>query len=214
MRIVHDGSTGGINMANGSLTVRVHDSNGKGFYIEDPNGGSSETIAKFEKNSVGGAGRCELMYGGLKRLETTSAGVTINGDLNVTGSSVGTVPSGTIVMYNGNTAPSGWAICNGQNGTPDLRDKFIVGSGSSYNRGDTGGAASVTLTVNQIPSHDHNVDTLNEFASTHGTWQTAGGYRQDHVGGTHRKPITSDTGGGQSHENRPPYYAVTFIMKT
>ena len=117
-------------------------------------------------------------------------------------------------MYNGNTAPSGWAICNGQNGTPDLRDKFIVGSGSSYNRGDTGGAASVTLTVNQIPSHDHNVDTLNEFASTHGTWQTAGGYRQDHVGGTHRKPITSDTGGGQSHENRPPYYAVTFIMKT
>ena len=110
MSISHDGSNGSVNMANGSLTVRVHDSNGKGFYVEDPNGGSSETIAKFEKNSVGGAGRCELMYGGLKKLETTSTGVTINGDLNVTGSSVGTVPSGTIVMYNGNTAPSGLEI--------------------------------------------------------------------------------------------------------
>ena len=97
---------------------------------------------------------------------------------------------------------------------PDLRDKFIVGSGNSYSRGDTGGAASVTLTTNRIPSHDHNVDVLAEFASTHGTWQTGGGYRQVHTIGTHRKPITSDTGGGQSHENRPPYYAVTFIMKT
>ena len=129
---------------------------------------------------------------------------------NVTGG----VPTGTIVMYNGDSAPSGWAICNGQNGTPDLRDKFIVSTGSSYNRGDTGGASSVTLTTNQMPSHDHNVDVLAEFASTHGTWDTGGGYRQVHTGGTHRKPITSDTGGGQSHENRPPYYAITFIMKT
>ena len=38
------------------------------------------------------------------------------------------------------TPPSGWAICNGSNGTPDLRNKFIVGAGSSYNLGN---AASV-----------------------------------------------------------------------
>ena len=125
----------------------------------------------------------------------------------------GTMPSGSIIMYNGDVAPSGWAICNGQNGTPDLRDKFIVSTGSSYNRGDTGGAESVTLTKDQIPSHDHNVDVLAEFGSTHGTWSTGSGYRQVHTLGTHNKPITSDTGGGQSHENRPPYYALTFIMK-
>ena len=104
--------------------------------------------------------------------------------------------------------------CNGSNSTPDLRDKFVVGAQNAYAVGAQGGADSVTLTTSQIPSHDHNVDVLAEFASTHGTWQTGGGYRQVHTGGTHRKPITSDTGGGGSHENRPPYYALCYIMKT
>ena len=84
MSIFHDGSSGSINLANGSLTTRVHDSNGKGFYIEDPNGGSAETIAKFEKDATSGAGRCELMHGGLKKFETTSSGVTVTGDLSAT----------------------------------------------------------------------------------------------------------------------------------
>tara|TARA_B100000963_G_C22639257_1_gene679458 strand:+ start:279 stop:3875 length:3597 start_codon:yes stop_codon:yes gene_type:complete len=69
------------------------------------------------------------------------------------------VPSGTIVMYNGSSAPSGWALCNGSNGTPDLRDKFIVGSGSSYNSGSTGGSADAV-----IVSHTHNA---NATSSTH-----------------------------------------------
>lgn len=81
--LFHDGSSGSINLANGSLTTRVHDSNGKGFYIEDPNGGSAETIAKFEKDATSGAGRCELMHGGLKKFETTSSGVTVTGGLTV-----------------------------------------------------------------------------------------------------------------------------------
>ena len=85
MSIFHDGSNGSLNIATGSLTTRVKDTAGKGFYIEDPNGGTAQTIAKFEKNATGGAGRCELMYAGLKKFETTSAGVTINGNLTVTG---------------------------------------------------------------------------------------------------------------------------------
>ena len=86
MSIYHDGTSGSINLANGSLTTRVHDSNGKGFYIEDPNGGSAETIAKFEKDATTGKGRCELLFEGSKKFETTSTGVTITGDLTVTGS--------------------------------------------------------------------------------------------------------------------------------
>tara|TARA_R100000278_G_scaffold10647_3_gene12149 strand:+ start:1465 stop:2559 length:1095 start_codon:yes stop_codon:yes gene_type:complete len=127
--------------------------------------------------------------------------------------------TGMIIMFTGSTAPSGWVFCDNSTaaqaaGAPDLRDRFIVGAGSTYSVGNTGGANTVTLTVNQIPSHDHNVDTYNEFASQHGTWATESGYRQVHLGGTRRKPITSDTGGGQAHENRPPYYALAFIMKT
>ena len=73
----------------------------------------------------------------------------------VSGSSVGaSVPVGTIVMYNGDTAPSGWALCDGGGGRPDLRDKFIVGSGSSYNRGSTGGYADAI-----VVNHNHNAGT-------------------------------------------------------
>ena len=138
----------------------------------------------------------------------------------------GVFTTGMIMMFTGSTAPSGWVFCDNSTeaqaaGAPDLRARFIVGTGngsgagnSTYSTGNTGGAEQVTLNVNQIPSHDHNVDTYNEFASQHGTWATESGYRQVHLGGTRRKPITSDTGGGQAHENRPPYYALAFIMKT
>jgi microcystin-dependent protein len=51
--------------------------------------------------------------------------------------------------------PSGWFLCDGQNGTPDLRDKFVVGAGSTYAKGDSGGATSKTLTANELPSHTH-----------------------------------------------------------
>ena len=55
----------------------------------------------------------------------------------------GFMPSGSIIMYNGDTAPSGWVLCDNSAaaqaaGAPDLRDRFIVASGNTYNRGDTG----------------------------------------------------------------------------
>jgi len=88
MSIYHDGTSGSIDLTNGSLTTRVHDSNGKGFYIEDPNGGSSEIIAKFEKDATSGKGRCELMYEGTKKFETISTGVSISGNITATGNGV------------------------------------------------------------------------------------------------------------------------------
>jgi hypothetical protein len=79
------------------------------------------------------------------------------------------IPSGVIVMWSGSTAsiPAGWALCNGLNGTPDLRNRFVIGAGSAYNPGTLGGAAThahtITvsphvLTLNQIPSHSHPVN--------------------------------------------------------
>ena len=69
-------------------------------------------------------------------------------------------------MYTGSTAPSGWAICNGQNGTPDLRDRFIVGAGSAYSVNNTGGANSVTLTEAQMPSHNHSFSGSSSHSHT------------------------------------------------
>lgn len=67
------------------------------------------------------------------------------------------VPSGIICMWSGESTaiPSGWHLCDGEEGTPDLRDRFIVGAGSTYKVKDTGGEATHKLTTNEMPSHNH-----------------------------------------------------------
>lgn len=57
------------------------------------------------------------------------------------------VPVGGIILWSGAIAaiPTNWALCNGSNGTPDLRDKFVVGAGSTYAVGATGGAATINI---------------------------------------------------------------------
>ena len=118
--------------------------------------------------------------------------------------------SGMILMYTGTTAPTGWALCNGSNGTPDLRDRFIVGSGSSYSVGNTGGSNSVNLNVNQIPSHTHSY--VGHTYPGSGAEQNQSGGPEDRTSFNVGK-TTGGSGGGQAHENRPPYYALCFIVK-
>jgi microcystin-dependent protein len=78
-------------------------------------------------------------------------------------------PSGGILMWYGNIAsiPSGWFLCNGSNGTPDLRDRFVVGAGSSYSVGATGGANSVAISVSQMASHTHPVTASSGSSGSH-----------------------------------------------
>lgn len=124
------------------------------------------------------------------------------------------IPPGFIAMWFGpdSTIPPGWVLCNGQNGTPDLRDRFIVGAGNKYIAGDTGGSETVTLTKNQIPKHNHS------YSQTQGTSKSinwgAGGNWNNVLG----DPQISDSNTGnagktEAHENRPPYHALCFIMK-
>lgn len=106
------------------------------------------------------------------------------------------LPAGLITMWSGavNAIPSGWALCNGANGTPDLRNRFVVGAGSTYGVGDTGGANSVTLTTAQIPAHNHSASTGSNGSHSHsGTANTAG---------SHNHSGSANSAGAHSHTQR------------
>lgn len=119
------------------------------------------------------------------------------------------VPVGAIMMWSGEIAdiPARWALCDGTNGTPDLRNRFIVGAGALYTVGNTGGSASVALSVAQMPSHRHRVMGGGE-GSTYLNLQLVSHYSA----GYGREELLDYAGGNGSHENRPPYYALCFIM--
>jgi hypothetical protein len=145
-----------------------------------------------------------------------SVGGTISGALNI-------IPRGVILLWSGaqSSIPSGWRICDGGDGTPDLRDRFVVGAGSSYSPGNTGGASTVTLTTTQIPPHSHGGSTDGRCASNSGGGGCGQmGYGDDYQCCGSTFGISTDSrygnsgGGTDSHENRPPYYALCYIMKT
>lgn len=142
------------------------------------------------------------------------------------------IPSGIICLWSGSVdnIPDGWALCNGENGTEDLRDKFVVGAGRNYAVNATGGNTSqnvnlsgntgaTTLTVNQMPSHAHSYNKSFSAASDKSTSTAAPGYSSS----TDHTSDTNYTGGSGSHTHSlsgsatvstlPPYYAKCYIQK-
>lgn len=123
-------------------------------------------------------------------------------------------PIGAIMIWSGteNNVPEGWSICNGQNGTIDLRDKFVLAAGESHPVGETGGSEEVTLTVAQMPEHSHKIETF-IYDSGSGTVKIKRAVQPD---GTATMPINamSIAGSSQPHPNMPPYYTLLYIQKT
>ena len=141
---------------------------------------------------------------------------------------VNQMPVGTIISYGGTEPPNGWLLCNGQTITqaqypnlyaliggtvPDLLNRFVVGAGKKYKLNETGGKEEVTLTVDQMPTHKHY-----GFGESYSNWPL-GIYKDNQMGSHGGKDYdnhfygTTDAGGDQAHENRPPYFALTYIIK-
>ena len=138
------------------------------------------------------------------------------------------VPICGIIMLSGSVAtiPSSWALCNGTNGTPNLQDRLLVGAGSGYAVGATGGSANATLV-----SHSHTAtSSVNDPGHNH-TWGVddntgaSGNGNPDANPGSNNRPTSfnitgitvstsiSTEGSSATNANLPPYYALAFIMR-
>ncbi|HBL74256.1 MAG: hypothetical protein A2W90_18050 [Bacteroidetes bacterium GWF2_42_66] len=134
----------------------------------------------------------------------------------------GVIPSGVVVMWAGTAVPTGWAICDGNNGTPDLRDKFVLAAGPLNASGSTGGNKQIQLTEAQLPAHKHGKGTL---GFNDPTWANYLAYNNDTLTdhdsiskGVELKTFeitgeTANTGNGDAINIMPPFYALAFIMK-
>ncbi|MBS1614202.1 MAG: collagen-like protein [Bacteroidetes bacterium] len=164
----------------------------------------------------------------------------IQGPQGVPGTNA-SIPTGVIVMWSGALAnvPSGWALCDGTNGTPNLFDRFILSvPNNATNPGAVGGAHSYTLSTAQLPPHSHTGSgtTSTDGAHTHTmpgyhlyspgnqipwyNWsnnsQQANNTNTTSSDGAHAHSFnftTNNTGGGSGIDNRPAYYTLAFIMK-
>lgn len=148
---------------------------------------------------------------------------------------------GQVIMWYGAalSIPDGWALCNGANGTPDLRNRFIVGAGSTYNLGATGGGGSATtssdgnhahggstdahtLTTAEMPSHTHSMPNVVTYPGS-GLQYGGNASFQSSVSALDTGSAGSDQGhshtipdsGTHTHTVEaplPPYYGLFFIM--
>ena len=152
------------------------------------------------------------------------------------------VPVGSILPWRGRLAdmPEGFALCDGSNGTPDLRDRFIVGAivgaGNEYNLNDTGGEKEVLLEAEQTASHYHyfgyNSSNNSGYFLSFGNsdsrkfpplaplvhaqkWNGSGGgnWSTSRGGENLATSLAVGVDATKPHENRPPYYALYYIMK-
>ena len=105
------------------------------------------------------------------------------------------VPRGAIIMWSGTTIPNGWAICDGSNGTPNLEDRFILATNNLNELTKTGGSNSYSLTVNQLPAHNHTITV--DSAGNHSHTGTTGNQSQDH---THTTDVVSTVPGTGSSD--------------
>ena len=139
--------------------------------------------------------------------------------------------TGMIMLWSGSTSsvPNGWRLCDGTGGTPDLRNRFVVGAGDTYAVDTTGGSANAV-----VVSHSHTGSTNTTGNHNHGgvpkggnawfqKYSTGGNWGNEKDGGSggatsasgnHAHSFTTASSGSSgTDKNLPPYYALCYIMK-
>jgi microcystin-dependent protein len=202
------------------------------------------TIANTNPIQLGTDGRPQveiwLTYGiNYKFVLADSANAVIQtydnlyGIIGVQGTSGTSIPTGLISLWSGSigSIPSGWNLCDGSNGTPNLTDRFIVGAGSSYAVNGTGGASTASLVTANMPNHTHTATSVvTDPGHTHAIPSTTNitgtgpnAIEDGPVVGSYTVPsnttgitvatTNSSVGSGTSFSILNPYYALAYIMK-
>jgi hypothetical protein len=137
------------------------------------------------------------------------------------------IPTGAILLWSGSigSIPAGYVLCNGNNGTPDLRNRFIVGAGSTYAVDATGGSAdaivvshthTATSTVTD-PEHRHSMNSSSQYGGgglTASNDDGTGDFTSFASTGITVATTVASAGTSGTNANLPPYYALCYIMKT
>jgi hypothetical protein len=238
------GSGTGVNIPNGATCLVYCD--GTNFV-----NGLSGTAGNFAvgaaltyggvtlSNSVTGTGSMALSasptFTGTPAAPTASSGTNTTQIATTAFVLANGIPSGAIVLWSGSigSIPSGWLLCNGSSGTPDLRDRFVVGAGTTYAVDATGGSANATLpshthtfTGAALGNHNHTLTTNRTQKSGNNTpfmlsdpnvgenLDGSAAFNTSSVSAGTPSGTNSTEGSSATNANLPPYYALAYIMKT
>ena len=257
---INDGGTAIAELTNSSTDFVIKSvTSDKDMIFKGNDGGSAITALTLDMSAAGAAafnGVVTADAGVASSGTVTSSGtLAVTGNLTVDGAS-GTAsttvltsagsgatptwaspfPSGMIVLWSGSTGsiPTGWVICNGSNSTPDLRDRFVVGAGSTYSVDATGGSADATLVSHTHtatssvtdPGHKHlsaqgvefpaygTRGAINSLTGPSGARADGQAFNETVTTGISVSTSLSTAGSSATNANLPPYYALAYIMKT
>ena len=196
----------------------------------------SEFDTEFNNLVIAVASKANLIspiFSGVPTAPTASAGSSTTQIATTAFVAQNAILSGMILMWSGAVAsiPIGYVLCDGDNSTPDLRNRMVIGAGSTYDPDGTGGSADAvnvshthTGSTNTTGDHNHtlphylvqavagtgDIDRDNEYQQ----WKALPGQVTGTTGNHAHTFTTASSGESGTNKNLPPYYALAFIMKT